>query len=736
MPDSKGLVMSNVANDTQGRHIHNYSTFDKSLSYRKCNTLRFGEYTPSFEMEGVPADDISVNSLDRLDSLSLKAPFKGSIRKIKESFKVPNMAILPMNWDRIYAQNSNGDDVPQDSNCVLLNYPETVTTFWQNIFSVVKNFILDVDDGNVPSASDCGLFLTALMRLLVTGEYFFSAGSLLHVSGYRLGYQMFTINVQDTYIDYDAWFDKVISLVFEHIISIGVRTPDNVLYYYKGLSAENAIVDGTNMDSRGLIEMFRENPLCHFDSSSIRLDSSYGGPILANADYDQWSADLATAFLVVDTEDSRTGSFINTPTWWIPTNNNGELDDDITALNPCSLNLSRLLAYQLVCAHFYTNSSIDFIFSAELYRQYMHQLFIKSGGDATENFFAWNGLELEFDYLSGHVLNLQFFYNITGNNSPSPVSWSGISELGASAPNVFPEYKLLRFAALAAVFSFCRSLRYGDYFTGCRPRPLAPINTDVAVNNNSVSVIDVTRNIQAQRFANAVMRSRSKIEEYVKSLFGKAPAPDYHNPFFLAREVEDIFGDEVQNTAEGQISNPNSRTANFASNTGRYTFTFHNDDAHPCIYLQIISFDIRRAYTRSVDRQFLHIDRFDMFNPDFQYIGDQPVYGVELGYPNVVRYSEVFGYQSRDMEYKQRFDVASGGFLKNLPGWILTDQDRSLNNSLHIDPDFIRSYNTELDQFFLSLTGFSLGSYFHFICITDNNVSAKREMAVDPQILA
>lgn len=715
--------MSNAANDTQGRHIHNYSTFDKSLSYRKCNTLRFGEYTPSFEMEGVPADEISLNSLDRLDSLSLKAPFKGSIRKIKESFKVPNMAILPMNWDRIYAQNSNGDDVPQDANCVLLNYPEIVTTFWQNMYSVVRNFSNGLSDANA-TKYNAAYFLTSLMRILVTGEYFFSAGSLLHVSGYKIGYQMFTIMVDDKYIDYDTWFDRVISKVFEYVISVGVRTPDNVLYYYKGLSEENAIVDGTNMDFRGMIELFRENPLCYFDADAIRLDSNYGGPILANADFLNWLKDSTTDLYSLE--------FANTPTWWLPSNNGGELADDITALNPCSLNLSRLLAYQLVCSHFYTNSSIDFIYSADLYRLYMHELFMQQGGTYTDNSYSWNGHDLEYDYLSGHVLNQMFFYD--HDTGVIPPWSSGILLLGAKVED--QPKNLTRFAALAAVFSFCRSLRYGDYFTGCRPRPLAPINTDVAVNNNSVSVIDVTRNIQAQRFANAVMRSRSKIEEYVKSLFGKAPAPDYHNPFFLAREVEDIFGDEVQNTAEGQITNPNSRTANFASNTGRYTFTFHNDDAHPCVYLQIISFDIRRAYTRSVDRQFLHLDRFDMFNPDFQYIGDQPVYGVELGYPNVVRYSEVFGYQSRDMEYKQRFDVASGGFLKNLPGWILTDQDRSLNNSLHIDPDFIRSYNTELDQFFLSLTGYSLGSYFHFICITDNNVNAKREMAVDPQILA
>lgn len=734
MPDVKGLVMSNAANKTQGKHIHNYSTFDKSLSYRLANTLRFGEYTPSFMMEGVPEDEISVNSVDRIDSLSLKAPFKGSIRKVKESFKVPNMAILPMQWDRIYAQNSNGDDVPQDANCVIMDFPSTVTQFFESLFAVIRNFLEDVANGSVPSASDCALFLTSLMRTIVTGEYFFSAGSLLHVCGYKAGYQMFTVNVNDTYIDYDQWFDRVVFKVFEHIISVAIKDPSGKTYLFKGLSPDNAIVDGSNMDFRGLIELFRENPLSYFTSSDIRLDSDYGGPITANSDYDSWSADLADLLLSSTDE---FGVFSHDPTWWIPTDNSGELADDVTALNPTSLNLSRLLAYQLVCAHFYTNSSIDFVYSAELYRQYIHYLYIQTCDasnptDYSNMHFSWNGIELEYDWLSGHILKDQFFFD-KGYGIIPP--WNaGVSILGAKVED-YP-VNLSRFAAMAAVFGFNRSLRYGDYFTSSRPRPLAPINTDVSVDNNSVSVVDITRNIQAQRFANAVMRSRSKIEEYVKSLFGKAPQPDYHNPFFLSREEETIFGDEVQNTAEGQISNPNSRTANFAANTGRFTFTFHNDDEHPCIYLQIISFDIRRAYTRSVDRQFLHLDRFDMFNPDFQYIGDQPVYGIELGYANVIRYSEVFGYQSRDMEYKQRFDQASGGFLKNLPGWILTDMDRNLLTSLNIDPDFIRSYNTELDQFFLSLTGFSLGSYFHFVCITDNNVNARRAMAVDPQILA
>ena len=96
----------------------------------------------------------------------------------------------------------------------------------------------------------------------------------------------------------------------------------------------------------------------------------------------------------------------------------------------------------------------------------------------------------------------------------------------------------------------------------------------MSVSANKVSVIDITRNIQAQRFANSVMRSRQKIEEYVQDLFGQRPAIDWHNPLpFLSREEEMVFGDEVQNTGDAQMLLSNSRTSNFQNNAGRFTFT-------------------------------------------------------------------------------------------------------------------------------------------------------------------
>ena len=734
MANPQGVVNSESVNTSTGRHVHSRSHFPDSLSYRKSFTARFGEYVPSFEMEGVPTDSISLNSSDKLDSMSLKAPFKGTIRKIKESFSVPNMAILPYNWDRIYTQPSNGDDVPVDANCVLGNFPRFHAQFWRAFYSAVNSGVSALTTSS--TADDVAAVLNCILRTLVLGEYIYSNGSLPNVTGYKIsGSWRFQKSVASgtgyNGASYDTWFDAVIAHAFGPLLALEVTEPvgsSSTTFRVRGLSSSGeALPWSDNLYSafRFLLEKFRENPTCWISAITLPNSTTLSAYItrlkelIGSTSTGLFEAGKVTIYFPDPREDV----------------------GDITSMSQNNFNISRILAYQLVCAHYYSNSAVDFIYTAELYRQYVHTFFKNqyiTPANAPERQFSWNGMDCPYDFLSEHYLARSLYLKPTAIDY---VNLSGVSQptfaMLTDPKETNYSFMMNRLACYAAIFGFRKSLRFGDYFVGSRPRPLAPVNTDVAVNNNLVSVIDITRNIQAQRFANAVMRSRSKIEEYVKSLFGNSVAPDYHNPFFLSRETEVIYGDEVQNTGAAQQSSANSRTALWSSQPNRFTFTFKNDDSHPCIYLQIVSFDIKRSYTRSTDRQFLHADRYDMFNPDFQFIGDQPIYGVELGYIDAASPAIpfVFGYQSRDMEYKQRFDVASGGFVENLPGWLLTDQSRELYQLPQLNPDFIRSFSVELDQFYLSLTGYSLGSYFHFAIITENNVDATRPMSVDPQIL-
>lgn len=759
MADAKGLVASKKANNTSGRHIHNRSSFD--LSYELANTHRFGEYVPTFACESVPTDVITLRSSDEIDSFTLATPFKGSIRKIKESFMVPNMALLPMTWDRIYTQNSNGDDVPQDANCIIQDCT-TIGAAWNAWRALVTK----------PTAlTDTVTFiqsLNAAMRVLVLGEYIYSNGSLLNVLGYKASAQ-FRYRPNNLSSgpakSYDYLFDQTVQALFKNISYFTVIVPQ--VLEQPGVNESNT--GYTTITVRGLagtepqlaslpfrcyLELLRENPNVIISNVTFWLNSSGFGTLTPGTSVTSGSTAAQAGYTNEDSVANALDAFIKANILFLApaASPNGSAWVEIpgmdpTTLNARTINLSRVLSYQIICWHYYSNSSLDFLYTADLYRQYIRVLYVMANNSLATNgsSFQWNGMNMPYDYLSGHSLQRQMWlFGAAGSSAARPnltLASLGNYQYANIATSAFLAGVL---PTWAAIFSFRKSLRFGDYFTGARPRPLAPVNTDVMVTGNpgQVSVVDITRNIQAQRFANAVMRSRSKIEEYVKDLFGSSPAPDYHNPFYLSREQEIIFGEDVQNTADAQQTDPNSRTANFASRKGRYTFTFRNDDAHPCIYMQIVYYDVKRSYTHSVDRHFLHIDRFDMFNPDFQYIGDQPILGVELGYPlgganpNTIPYT--FAYTTRDMEYKQRFDQASGAFVENLPGWLFTDNELYMSGlySNGINSDFIRSMSYELDRFYLSLTGYSLGSYYHFMCITNNEASASRPMAVDPQILA
>lgn len=126
----------------------------------------------------------------------------------------------------------------------------------------------------------------------------------------------------------------------------------------------------------------------------------------------------------------------------------------------------------------------------------------------------------------------------------------------------------------------------------------------------------------------------------------------------------DLFTSEVENTGAGQLSDPNSVTSVLRGRAGNLMFEINNVDRYSYI-VGIENFDIRRFYYTTQEKNTMAIDRFDMFIPELQYLGDQSVKlselvaGTEKDMP--------FGYQLRDMQYKQAFDECAGGFVENLP---------------------------------------------------------------------
>lgn len=373
--------------------------------------------------------------------------------------------------------------------------------------------------------------------------------------------------------------------------------------------------------------------------------------------------------------------------------------------NDYLINIEPIISYQLACAQFGTNDFVDFVYSADLYRQNMLSLIYTFGSPA---FFSYNGLSILYDVFSKKY----FDYAI----------------------NEIATYDALDY--FINLFSYALSLKFGDYFMGAKPRPLAVGEYSARVVDNSVSAIDMTRNIQMQRLLNQANMVGRKIGDYLAGIYGgQLPEAPKDVPIFLAHQSFSIGGFETENTGEVQF-NPNvsnTITSHLRSSENRHSFEI--EISEPCYILGINSYTMRPIYSRGIDRFAFHHDRYDDFIPQMQYIGDQDIKLVELDSSR----SEVltpYAYTLRYMEYKQRPSYASGGFVNNLPSWaFIADNDDGNIPSSFISPDYIRSSPSEFDRFYKSLTGYSLGNYFHFIVAHTNVTNPVRQMEYAPEIL-
>ena len=641
------------------------SRFD--LSYHNFITPSYGKITPFLSLETVAGDKVPIRSTHKVRSYTLKSPLMSDVYMQKDFFAVPMECILPLNWQKIFANPVVGDDVDSiQCNCVF--DPSSILPSLLNVLTYFE--------------SGAGWQPAKGLNLLFLGEKLLSKGSLFSNFGINLWSSFF---FNSGYIDDNANgyrqdvntgddYDDIIDLVLGYLRFVVFDGTPYRTISVSYVQLDSSLSEGYEIKTRDFspknfqddeyfedcLDFCREHYLTAFEIKNIEQIGFTVSGIAASTSYPQ-----------------------------------------------VKLNISPIIAYQICCAHYFTNDRIDYIYSAELYRQMMRGFLTNYSTDT----FDYNGVPMLYDELSGHWI-------------------SKVSSLAASLADNLATYKAWYY--LINLFCINNSLRFSDYFTGSRLTPLAVGNTDISVNANQVSVIDVTRNIQIQRFLNLVNKTGRKFEEYVGKLFGTYVAPDYHNPIYLGKIRDKVISYETENTGAAQQTHANSVTSTFSSTGNNFAIEFNSD--RPCIVIGLCSFDIPRVYSRTISRDALHIDRFDYYNPFMQFIGDQDVNTLELGYS---RGDREFSYQSRHAEYKTKYPICSGGFAKQnvLPSWQFV-ADLQYEPSDTLDANFIRSRRSELDKFYVALTGESPATRFHFICDFYNDMSSvSRPMVANPNIL-
>ena len=682
MAQDQTIVAGAHVNKPGGMTKKYYSTFP--LSYPKLWTYRYAELGMIFADNNVAKDAFHWRLPHQLQSKMLKAPLMQNMSMHKDAFWVAKQAILPNSWENLERYETIGDSAPTDANTVVMNFENKIRTAvlgWkERIAAGIENSAWVDEDGK-----DGGL-VNELFHLLTFAEMFYTTGCLLN----NAGHPMWSLwnnslvkngNTKQNKNNFGFWFDTMIKEIFDcggddsYLLLSGLKINDIKV-------VKSNPKNDTEIDIRTALCYMRDDPAYYIEMV---------GDNQTFDDFDQ-TTDLMKYTI-----------------------------DQLNDVEDRPFNYERLCAYQLAVAQYYTNDHIDYVYTAELYKQlistYCYEVIQIRG--ITYNY---NGVKIYYDWLSGYFMDKML------SNAGIILSTDDIEMDNSIMRNMFSYF--------IAIFQIKRSLRFKDYFTGSRSQPLAVMDYNVAVNDNAVSVIDITKKTLWQKLGNAMNRVGNRIEKQVKELVGVDMKPDYHVPFWLGHTSDNIITPETENTGAAQFDLPENAqgvavTSRFNSNAGNYMFTANFD--RKGVFVSICYFEIPRLYSKAVSKFFYKEDKFDEFNPYTQFTGDQAIDVAEKDIKG--SYGTAFSYTNNGMEYKQRFGVVGGGFVFDLPGWcFIADRTRFNEPDSHISPDYIRALQTEIDELFQSEMGYCIDTWYHFIVKTTIDMTGKRPMAYNPAI--
>lgn len=671
---------------THVRLTHN--TFDNS--YFNFKTQRYGKYEPFWWKVCTAGDNEPFSNSHNVRSLPFASPVLSPMKLNKDYFQVPMYAIQPNAWDYIFKNPNQGDDVPLDAQNIF-----SLGSGNESIFELFKfamsNFRRYIDDGYDAITDE---ILDVSMLIFIMYENLLSSGSLLFSLGYKIN-PLFYEYEGDTSraYSYDEVFDKqfINNNFFAKFLFDDPDSPSGSRTVSFACGGEADSLDATYVvDSFTFASVLRSHfgQLVEFSFTKVKNFDVYA------YDVDFGNIDAFDVSVVAD-----------------------------DAVNYIRMDI--INAYQLACAQYYVNPRVDFLYNSQLYRDNFVQLVrelssLSPTGVLNIESFDYNGIPVLYDYFSERYYSI-----ITSIMSFYP------DNQAINTEQIYALGKILYY-----LFGYQDQLRFGDYLVDSRTQALGygePGSDAVQVYDDAISVSDMSQKLVLQRFRGAVAHLDNSAEDYLETMFHEKLPPDYHYPKFIVHSEFGIAGDEVSNTTS---DNQGNIVTNLKS--GDDTAEFNIDISVNSILIGISYISIPGVYSQIKERTYFHRDRYDMFQPMLQYFGDQGIYNREVS-DFIDNPSDVYGYTSRNGEYKQRMSQCSGAFLTTLRSWIFTidlpafaGESSMPRLSSTQSPLAIRTFDFEFNRFLRRQTGVSLGTGFHFIMQYNNKNVDNRPMDVNP----
>lgn len=725
-----------------------YNTFD--LSDTVPDTQRAADQIPFEFLNCVAGDRVIITSSSKIKANQLPAALMSKFNAYEDYFAVPMSCMYPINYDKMIANPTKGDDLPLQALPAFpialylanLTFSRQRTevgqdSYFTQINGSIYNLPADtfVTDPIIQITSGKSVedqFATTLrFNFLLRALNLLSSDSLLHRIGYGIEKSYFI--TQDIYDNFDifnaykpntsislqevikCFYDYLYSYVTKYVIAV----ENAIVGFYKPTDALSTFSQFNRSDIGAW--SFTSTPvttLSQFrDIMNRCLESGYlfyFDPVLpANVQKSEFYDTIAIILEILQNLAQRLYR-------------RSTIADNAVEVPPVAyFNPSRLLAYHLSMAQYSTVDTVDYLFTAKLWMQNVESLLfnpaavfgsnIQSSQPASRATFYYNGVSTMYDIFT------------VGSIVPALTSGSF--------------YLIKHLGLFANLFVPARSLRYRDYFMAARPNVTAVGNLQIAMNNNVLFASDVTKGLVAQRFLNAVNRVGNKLVDYLAGIFGVVPKNVEAEPHFIARRkitIENVVNTNTESDMGRQQTNLSS------SDSVSGIDVYIDEDS---VIVAVRSFDIVGANFSGINRHLMNFDRFQKFNPMFQNIGDQDIKLIELTGDifDLDTTLPVFGYANRYAEYKEPVSLCQGGSLLYTPGWFFIRKffqpstfdtlDNPAPSDRTIKPNLIRHNNAEFDSIMAGNTSLDPAGYFHFIISQTNSITAVRKMNFFTSIL-
>lgn len=199
-------------------------------------------------------------------------------------------------------------------------------------------------------------------------------------------------------------------------------------------------------------------------------------------------------------------------------------------------------------------------------------------------------------------------------------------------------------------------------------------NLKLSMSEQNVSTVnDLRRAFKLQEWLEKNARAGSRYAESILSFFGVRTSDGrLQRPEFLGGNKTPIMISEVLQQSSTDATTPQGNMSGHGISVGKEGGFSRFFEEHGYI-IGLMSIIPKTSYSQGVPRHFTKTDKFDYFWPQFEHIGEQPVYNRELFAKNVGNYHTdgVFGYVPRYSEYKYQPSTVHGDFKDDLYFWHL-----------------------------------------------------------------